>query len=181
MGSFATFAETKTERTKEVLEECTWDNEHSSSELFGKRVTNSGVWTLQKIHKKLTLETHYVLVIHLLNKEGGQWWVKDLSVDCHPYCYDCPRTLVKEWYTLNEGNFINKYEKEWYEKWTEYEDLYQSLKKIKSGDQVQIGSRVIAFKYWSNKSKSKFVGHEASDPAKLFQYRTQNVTEVLNK
>lgn len=51
MGSWATNAKTKAERCQEIISECNWENTTSGAKsvLVGKRVTNSGIWTLQTI------------------------------------------------------------------------------------------------------------------------------------
>lgn len=178
MGSWATNAKTKTERSKEILTECVWENEIYKSILISKRVTNTGLWTLQTI---TTGDVQYhVLTFHKMSTYKGQWWVKSMTIDSGPFYYDCPKKLVEKWLKLRNNVFYNDWESQWYEKWKNFEHLWDQIRELKHGDQVIVGSRNVTFKYWYNNKVRNFVGID-NDTNTLYRWTTGNITKILEK
>jgi len=173
MGSWATNAKTKAERCKEIENDCNWENENSKSQLLGKRVTTSGLWTLQKITDKDNSE--YIHTIHIMNKNDGQWWVKSIYTGCGPCYYDCPKSLVKQWLKLKDNQFENEYETNWYHTWKAYDEKWEQAQSLKTGDVITCGNEKVKFLHWYTKNHNKLVGAREID-GKMFWYYTYGIT-----
>ncbi len=175
MGWYGSFARTKTERINEVLKECTWKNENTTSQLISKRTSPSGVWTLQKIQYKDS-EPEYVLCVHMMHLSDGQWMVKSISLCAGPGDIDCPASLVDQWYKLCNGVMPNEYASNWYDKWKKQNEVNIKSKSLKENDKLIVYGNEVHFVKWYNKSKSKFVGIREG---RQFWYHTKGITEIF--
>jgi hypothetical protein len=177
MGSWTTQAETKAERCAEIIADCNWENDKEKSVLVAKRVTNTGLWTLQTITSGD--KVYNVLTFHKMHKSGSQWWVKSMDTSCGPMFWDCPKALVKKWRSLNGDYFVNDWEQQWYDRWLETESLWKKITELKSGDQVMVGTRKVVFKFWHRRTTTTFfVGHEVGS-TQLYRWITANIKEIL--
>jgi len=63
------------------------------------------------------------LIYCIVNKEGGEWGYKEVSVACGPYCYTAPLRLVLKVHPIFRNN---EYYIGWLEKYPKRKAVYQS-------------------------------------------------------
>lgn len=83
-------------------------------------------------------------VLYLTHYKNGDFGYKDISIDMHPYYYNCSKgfyELCKEIYKND-----NSYAKEWLEDYEKYnlaeKERKEKIKKLKVGDKIKFGENV---------------------------------------
>jgi hypothetical protein len=170
-------ATTKSERISELVDETTWNNEKSSSEVIAKASVNGGAWTLQQVTNKATNKAIAYLVFNKIHLSEGQYMVKSMTTDECPYYFNCSKRMVDKWLKINQGRELSEYAQKWYSNWLNVRISNKLINALKLDDIVILGSsNEIIFKYWYNKSKTQFVG--VNDAKKTFRYKVERITGV---
>lgn len=138
MGWTYTYVGRNKKRKDIILDEIiNWNN----YDIVRAEEKGSNVWVIAENKEN----KHRFGILYLTHYENGDFGYKDISIDMHPYYYNCSKTfyeLCKEIY----GNSDNEYAKEWLKDYEKYnlaeKERKDKIKNLKVGDRVKFGENV---------------------------------------
>lgn len=94
MGWTTYWAPATTKTADLVIKELTCSNEVRTWEVLDHAMRGSVFYGLVKVTTIADGSTRYYGAVWLTSRRGGEFGYKDMSEDCGPYYYDCPKRIL---------------------------------------------------------------------------------------